>query len=77
MTKKSKEFPVQNQLKANPSTGFVLQSEKKNEENNNNNGAIDDWTDEEEEDEEDENNDEQSKTTPAGVRRTGPFNRAG
>lgn len=77
MTKKCKEFPTQNQLKSNPSAGYALHSEKKNEDNTNANAATDDWTDDEEEDEEEENNDEQVKTTPAGVRRTGSFNRAG
>lgn len=77
MAKKCKEFPAQNLLKSSPSSGYVLHSEKKNEDTANANAATDEWSDEEDEDEEDENNDEKLKNAPAGVRRTGRFNRAG
>ena len=77
MANKCKEFPAQNLLKSNPSTGYVLRPEKKNDETTNANAQGDEWSDDEDEEDEDENNEEQLRNTAAVARRSAPFNRAG
>jgi hypothetical protein len=77
MANKCKEFPSQNLLKSNPSSGYVLRPEKKNDDATNANAATDDWSDDEDDEDEDENNDEQLRNTAAVARRTGPFNQTG
>jgi hypothetical protein len=77
MANKCKEFPSQNILKSNPSSGYVLRAEKKNDDTTNANAATDEWTDDEDDEDEDENNDEQMRNTATVARRTAPFNRAG
>ncbi|CAF3593955.1 unnamed protein product [Rotaria socialis] len=74
MANKCKEFPSQNILKSNPSSGYVLRPEKKTDDPNNAN-TVDEWTDDEDDEDEDENNDEQLRNASAAVRRTIPFNR--
>ncbi len=77
MANKCKEFPSQNILKTNPSSGYVLHPDKKNDDTTNANAATDDWSDDEDDEDEDENNDEQLRNTAAVARRTTPFNRTG
>ncbi|CAF4267712.1 unnamed protein product [Rotaria sp. Silwood2] len=75
MANKCKEFPSQNILKSNPSSEFVLRSEKKSDDTTNTNAPGDEWSDDEDDEDDDENNDEQLRNTTAAVRRTTPFNR--
>lgn len=77
MANKCKEFPSQNLLKSNPSSGYILRPEKKNDDSTNANIATDEWTDEEDDEDEDENNDEHIRNSAVVTRRTAPFMRAG
>jgi hypothetical protein len=77
MANKCKEYPSQNILKSNPSSGYVLRPEKKNDDTTNVNAATDEWSDDEDDEDEDENNDEQIRNTASAARRTAPFNRTG
>lgn len=77
MANKCKEFPSQNLLKSNPSSGYVLRSDKKNDDTTNVNAATDEWSDDEDEDDDDENNEEQIRNANSVARRSAPFNRTG
>lgn len=77
MSNKCKEFPSQNLLKQNPSSGYVLRAEKKNDDTTNANAATDEWSDDEDDEDDDENNDEQIRNPNTVARRTAPFNRTG
>lgn len=77
MANKCKDFPSQNILKQNPSSGYVLRPDKKTDDANNTNPVGDEWTDDEDDEDEDENNDEQLRNANAPVRRAGPFTRTG
>jgi hypothetical protein len=77
MANKCKEYPSQNILKTNPSSGYVLRSEKKDNDPTNPNAANDEWSDDDDDEDEDENNDEQIRNNNSAARRTAPFNRTG